>query len=148
MPTEVTDRASISGLPNGWLTRTPERSDVDRLVELVTQHQAAVLGSASVDAEAVEVEAVGMGSWTRRQVVVVDGTGGIRAWARVHDRAAGRTVVTIDVHPGCADEELGLTPQNIARYTVEAMVREESSGQPETPQDAEPFSSASEAERG
>ena len=106
MSAEDTARASISGVPAGWRTRTPERADVNRLVELLTQHQAAVLGSASVDAEAVEVEAVGMGSWTRRQVVVVDGAGALRAWARVHDRAAGRTVVSVTVDPSCAEGEL------------------------------------------
>ncbi|HEX8487430.1 MAG TPA: GNAT family N-acetyltransferase [Propionibacteriaceae bacterium] len=103
MLSEDTGPGRIPGAPDGWHTRTPERSDVGQLADLVASHQASVLGSASVDAEAVEVEAVGMGSWTRRQLVAVDAAGRIRAWARVHDRAAGRTVVTVTVDPVCSE---------------------------------------------
>jgi GNAT superfamily N-acetyltransferase len=41
-----------------------------------------------------------VGSWTRRQVLVTDGNERIQAWARVHDRAAGRTVVDVTVAAG------------------------------------------------
>ena len=44
-------------------------------------------------------EAVGQGAWTRRQVVVLDEQARIRVWARVHDRAAGRTNVDLTADP-------------------------------------------------
>jgi mycothiol synthase len=96
----------VPGLPAGWTAREPDLAEVGQLTALLEEHQRAVLGSASVDPEAVAVEAAGIGSWTRRQVVVLDDRERVWAWARVHDRAAGRTVVAVDVHPGCADEEL------------------------------------------
>ena len=96
----------VPGLPGGWSARPPRLNDVDQLVELLSRHLEAVTGSAAVEAEAVEVEAVGMGSWTRRQLVVVDSAGGLAGWVRVHDRAAGRTVVSVTVDPGHPDEEL------------------------------------------
>ena len=48
-------------------------------------------------------EAVGEGSWTRRQVVVADPQGAIRVWARVHDRAAGRTMLEMTIDPDLED---------------------------------------------
>ena len=89
-------------LPEGWSTRVPDESDVDELIELVSAAKRAVDGSGAVEAELVAGEAVGEGSWTRRQVVVADPQGVIRVWARVHDRAAGRSNVDLT-----ADPELG-----------------------------------------
>lgn len=99
-------RVDVTGLPVGWLVREPVLSDVDDLAGLLARHQQAALGSASVDPEAVSIEAAGVGSWTRRQLVVIDESGRLQAWARVHDRAAGRSVVAVDVDPGCHEEEL------------------------------------------
>jgi mycothiol synthase len=96
----------VPGLPDGWHAREPELGEVGRLTQLVAGHQQSVLGSGVVDPEAVATEAVGVGSWTRRQVVVLDRADRIRAWARVHDRAAGRTVVVVTIDPACTDEEL------------------------------------------
>jgi len=96
----------LPGLPSGWHARVPDLSDVDQLRDLVSRQQQSVLGSASVDPEAVAAEAAGVGSWTRRQLVVTDAEGRILAWGRVHDRAAGRTVVALTLDPTCADDEL------------------------------------------
>ena len=98
--------AAPAGLPEGWHARAPELGDVAALVELVSRHQVSVLGSASVDLEAVTAEGAGPGSWTRRQLVVLDGHHELRAWVRVHDRAAGRTVVAVVVDPDCSDGAL------------------------------------------
>ena len=88
-----------AGLPAGWRTREPGLADVGPLVELLGQYQVSVLGTASVDPEAIAAEAAGTGSWTRRQLVVLDGEDQVRGWVRVHDRAAGRTVVAVTVDP-------------------------------------------------
>jgi mycothiol synthase len=93
-------------LPAGWTARVPQTSDVESLVHLLGRHQQAAIGSASVDAESVAIEAAGIGSWTRRQLVVLDAQESLQAWARVHDRAAGRTVVAVDVDPSCHEDEL------------------------------------------
>ncbi len=99
-------RADVTGVPVGWRVREPGPADVDDLTELLARHQRAAVGSASVDPEAVAIEAAGVGSWTRRQLVVADGSGQLQAWARVHDRAAGRTVVAVDIDPGCHEQAL------------------------------------------
>ena len=91
--------APPTDLPPGWTARIPGPDDVADLAGLVEAHQRAVRGSSSVDRESLAVEAVGEGSWTRRQLVLVDASGAIRAWATVHDRAAGRTVVAVTVDP-------------------------------------------------
>ncbi|HIZ97857.1 MAG TPA: GNAT family N-acetyltransferase [Candidatus Janibacter merdipullorum] len=87
------------GLPEGWSSRAPEESDVDALVALVSAEKRAIEGSGLVEAEVIAGEAVGQGAWTRRQVVVLDEQARIRVWARVHDRAAGRTNVDLTADP-------------------------------------------------
>lgn len=93
-------------LPSGWEARAPVPEDLDRLVEVSNAALQQARGSGSVDLDSLTAEAVGPGSWTRRQVVAVDGDGKLWAWAAVHDRAAGRTGVHLTVDPATprADE--------------------------------------------
>jgi GNAT superfamily N-acetyltransferase len=91
-------------LPEGWSTRAPDEGDVDELIALVSTAKKAVDGSGSIEEELVANEAVGEASWTRRQVVVIDPKGVIRVWARVHDRAAGRSNVELTTDPALGAE--------------------------------------------
>ncbi|GAA1972845.1 GNAT family N-acetyltransferase [Isoptericola halotolerans] len=75
----------------------PGLADVPRLGELRGRHAAPFTGSAAYDTAAIESEVAGAASWTRRQIVLKDTDGVIRAWAHAHDRAAGRTVIGVDV---------------------------------------------------
>ncbi len=112
-------------LPPGWVARVPGPGDVGRLTEVLAAHQETARGSSSVDVEALTSEVAGEASWTRRQLVVDAADGRVQAWATVHDRAAGRTVVAVTVDPaaGGADgvaaalfgwaEEVAL---DVARY--------------------------------
>ncbi|HET8560574.1 MAG TPA: GNAT family N-acetyltransferase [Marmoricola sp.] len=84
-------------MPAGWTTRTPELADLPRLLELRGADKRPWTGSGGVDEEAVTAELVGQKSWTRRQLVAVAPDGEVRAWATVHDRAAGRTMVHLYV---------------------------------------------------
>lgn len=102
-------------LRDGWSSRAPEEGDVDEIVALVRAEKRAVEGSGSVEAEEVASEAVGQGAWTRRQVVVLDPEGRIRVWARVHDRAAGRTNVDLTADPELTRED----EQELARILLE-----------------------------
>ena len=86
-------------LPSGYAARVPGPEDIDSLVELVGAHRAHVRAPGSVDVEQLSAEAFGQGSWTRRQVVATDADDRIVAWAIVHDRAAGRTMVHLYVDP-------------------------------------------------
>jgi GNAT superfamily N-acetyltransferase len=96
----------VSGVPDGWQVRVPVLGDVEQLVSLIAGSAQAAVGSSAVDSEAVLSEAVGVASWTRRQLVVVDLGERVRAWVRVHDRAAGRTVVEVTVDPALTDDGL------------------------------------------
>ena len=85
----------------------PGTDDVDDLAGLVDAHQRSVGRTTGVDRSALASAVTGPASWTRRQVVVEDRSGQVVAWAWVHDRAAGRTVVDVVVAPGTpGDEEL------------------------------------------
>lgn len=86
-------------LPEGWTSRVPDEGDVDALIALVSEAKKAVDGSGAVEDELIASEAVGEASWTRRQVVVLDPTGIIKVWARVHDRAAGRSNIDLTTDP-------------------------------------------------
>lgn len=97
------DEVSIHGLEK-YVVRRPRAADVASVVALVRAHQQAAHGSASVDPEMVATNLVGYGSWTRRQVLVLDDDRPI-AWLSVHDRAAGRTMVEVTVDPGLAQDE-------------------------------------------
>ncbi|HET7327127.1 MAG TPA: GNAT family N-acetyltransferase [Nocardioidaceae bacterium] len=87
-------------LPTGFTARVPTPDDLPRMVELVSDHRQRVRGDGSVDEEALTAQLLGPGSWTRRQVVVEDDAGRLVAWAEVHDRAAGRTMVWLTVEAG------------------------------------------------
>ena len=84
-----------AGLPKGWSARSPQPDDVAGLVAMVAQHRQAMTGSGSLDPEAIRSEAVGVGSWTRRQLLITDTDGAVVAWIRAHDRARGRTGVEL-----------------------------------------------------
>jgi GNAT superfamily N-acetyltransferase len=78
----------------------PGTQDVDDLVQLLEVYRSSVGRTTGIDREALAGSVTGPASWTRRQVVVHDAEGRLAAWAWVHDRAAGRTVVDLVVLPG------------------------------------------------
>lgn len=86
-------------VPSGWGVRIPGPGDVEALVRLHAAVRESAGGSARIDADSVRTNVVGTGSWTRRQLIVVSPDDGVRAWASVHDRAAGRTMVGIEIDP-------------------------------------------------
>jgi len=94
-----------AGLPEGHSARTPGADDLDTLVALVDRRRALTPGRGPVDPAAVTAEVVGLGSWTRRQVVVEDATGSLCGWASVHDRAAGRSDLRVVVDPDCSETD-------------------------------------------
>ena len=84
-------------LPEGWSTRVPGDGDIGALTALLSANRRS--GSSPVDVATLTALVVGPASWTRRQLVVVDPAGTLVGWAVVHDRANGRTEVTVLVAP-------------------------------------------------
>ncbi|GAB3262496.1 GNAT family N-acetyltransferase [Alteromonas gracilis] len=97
-------------LPEGWSTAVPEHGDAEVLAAMRARLLTAVRKPTEPDVEAVTSEIVGIGSWTRRQMVVRDPEGRLRAWACVHDRAAGRVMpsVLVDIEDPEADRLAGV----------------------------------------
>ena len=85
-------------LPDGWSARVPGDADIGALTALLAANRRAG-SSAPVDVATLTALVVGPASWTRRQRVVVDPSGAHVGWGVVHDRAAGRTEVTVLVAP-------------------------------------------------
>ncbi|GGL44733.1 GNAT family N-acetyltransferase [Phycicoccus endophyticus] len=96
---------TIDGLPEHYATSTPQAEDAADVAALLADHQRAAKGSAAVDPQAVLGQLVGIGSWTRRQVLVRDLDHHLLAWLSVHDRAGGRTLVELTVTPSLAEPE-------------------------------------------
>lgn len=86
--------------------RAPGPEDLPGLARLLGAHQQAARGVASVDPATLAATVTGTGSWTRRHAVLEDGSGRLAAWASVHDRASGRTVIEVTVAPDCAQDDL------------------------------------------
>ncbi|GAA2172053.1 GNAT family N-acetyltransferase [Agrococcus versicolor] len=88
-------------LPDGWSARAPEPDDVDALVRLHVDALAAAgrpaPGDLAHEAARIEELVAGASSWTRRQLVASPVGEAPAAWATVHDRAAGRTIVGVEV---------------------------------------------------
>ncbi|MGN6252407.1 MAG: GNAT family N-acetyltransferase [Marmoricola sp.] len=87
-------------LPDSYTARPPGPTDVGAVAALVAEHRRRVRGQGTVDADALTQELVGTGSWTRRQLLVLDDDEHVVAWVGVHDRAAGRTEVRLVLAPG------------------------------------------------
>ena len=86
-------------LPVGWTARPPAAPDVEDLHALVVRHEHAARGGSSISLPAVAGAVAGAGAATRRHLLVDDELGRARAWATVHDRAAGRSLVSVVVDP-------------------------------------------------
>lgn len=98
--------SDVPDLPPGLTARAVRADDIPKLADLVSRVRSAVRGHGGADDEAVRATAVGIGSWTRRQVVVTDADEQIRAWASAHDRAAGRTDLVLHVDREHTDAQL------------------------------------------
>jgi ribosomal protein S18 acetylase RimI-like enzyme len=101
-PEELVDPGEVTGLPDGWVVDVPDPDgpDVARLTALLRDHEREGRGWPGAGREDVLVEVSGPGLRTRQNVVVRDGTGLVRAWGSVHDRAIGRMLLVHVVERG------------------------------------------------
>ncbi len=81
------------GLPRGWRAEPADGGDtaqVERLTEMLREHERVGRGWASGSEHDVLVEVSTRGLSMRENLVVLDDTGLVRAWGSVHDRSIGR----------------------------------------------------------
>jgi mycothiol synthase len=83
------------GLPMTWAARRPTADDAAQIFDLVAACDIAVLGYPDIAIGDVRSD---LAVDPQRQVLVTDGSRAL-AWARVHDKAAGRTVADAYVLP-------------------------------------------------
>ncbi len=67
-------------------------------------------------------DVVGAGAATRRHLVVRDGEEAVRAWGTVHDRAAGRVVVSAVVDPHLDAEQATALAQRLFDWAEQESV--------------------------
>lgn len=91
-------------LPTDWTAREPGAADVADLHALLAGHEIAARGGTSASAEAVAVDVTGAGAATRSHLVLQQDGAPVQAWATVHDRAAGRSLVSVAVDPDLETE--------------------------------------------
>lgn len=96
---------SIEGMPDGWTVRPPEPDDAGAVIDLVAARRRAVGRDGSVDGPMLKRQLTGIGSWTRRQLLVFDGSDALAAWLSVHDRAAGRTLIEPEIRQDLQGEQ-------------------------------------------
>lgn len=94
----------LDALPPGWSAGAPDGADTADLHDLLRRHEVAARGSSSAGLADVEADVTGPGRHTRRHVLVSDARGRARGWATVHDRAAGRVLVSAVVDPHLPDD--------------------------------------------
>jgi len=96
-------------LPPGWVLVTP-RAVVDAadLHALLQRHEVAARGRSSTTRDVVDADVSATGLKTHRHLLLRDEAAKARGWATVHDRAAGRALVSVVVDPeleaGTADK--------------------------------------------
>lgn len=95
----------IAELPEQYAAARPQASDAADVAALVAEHEQRGKGSSSASESSVLISLTGIGSWTRRQVLIRERTSGdLVAWLSVHDRAAGRALVDCIVSHALAED--------------------------------------------
>lgn len=85
---------TVEGLSPAYAAVRPRPADAAEVAELLADHDRRGKGYSWASESTVLRTLTGIGSWTRRQVLLRRRTGGdLLAWLTVHDRAAGRTLV-------------------------------------------------------
>ena len=88
-----------AALPSGWVSVTPRAGDAAELLALLHRHEVVAHGRSSTTRTAVDTEVSATGMQVRRHVLLRDESATARGWATVHDRAAGRVLVSVLVDP-------------------------------------------------
>lgn len=84
----------IAGLSEEYAASRPQPADAAEVAALLADHDRRGKGYSWASESTVLRTLTGIGSWTRRQVLVRRReSGDLLAWLTVHDRAAGRTLV-------------------------------------------------------
>ena len=94
---------TVPELPDGWSAAAPTEADLPALHALLVRHETAARGRSSASLDDVANPVTGPGATSRQHVVARGADGRVGGWATVHDRAAGRALVSVAVDPELDD---------------------------------------------
>jgi mycothiol synthase len=100
VPSPDCQEIEFAALPPGWVSVTPRAVDAADLHALLHRHEVVARGRSSTARAVVDADLSATGMQTRRHLVLRDEAARARGWATVHDRAAGRVLVSVVVDPG------------------------------------------------
>ncbi len=100
VPSPDCQEIESAALPPGWVSVTPRAVDAADLHALLHRHEVVARGRSSTARAVVDADFSATGMQTRRHLVLRDEEATARGWATVHDRAAGRVLVSVVVDPG------------------------------------------------
>lgn len=111
----------LQPLPAEWSATDPEPGDVPALHLLLRSHELAARGAASAALASVESHVAGPGALSRRHLLLRDESTQIRGWATVHDRAAGRSLVSAVVDPQLDPDLADVVARTLLTWTADAV---------------------------
>lgn len=107
-------------MPPGWRAVVPGAADTADLQALLARHEQAARGGSSAAFADVVADVAGPGARTRRHLLLRDDEGAARGWATVHDRAAGRVLVSVVVDPELDDAGADALADALFAWTARA----------------------------
>ncbi|MCL3862365.1 N-acetyltransferase [Actinotalea sp. K2] len=118
-PAPVSPQIAAETLPPGWVVSHPAPDDVDDLHLLLSRHEVAARGRSGTGREDVDADLT-TGGLTRRHLVVRDPDDHAQGWATVHDRAAGRVLVSVVVDPDLEPSTADTLAEGLFGWTARA----------------------------
>ena len=120
VPSPDSRGSESAALPPGWVSVTPEAVDAADLHALLNRHEVGARGRSSKTRVVVDADLSATGMQTHRHLVLRDEATRARGWATVHDRAAGRVLVSVVVDPGLEPDTADKIADALFAWTARA----------------------------
>jgi mycothiol synthase len=120
VPSSGSGGRQSAALPPGWVSLTPQGVDVADLHALLNRHELVARGRSSTTRAVVHADLSAKGMQTHRHLVLRDEAARARGWATVHDRAAGRVLVSVVVDPELEPDTASKVAEALFAWTAGA----------------------------
>jgi len=122
VPSSDGGEIEFAALPPGWVSVTLRAGDAADLLALLHRHEVVAHGRSSTARTAVDTEVSATGMQIRRHVLLRDERATARGWATVHDRAAGRVLVSVLVDPALEANKADKIADTLFAWTARASI--------------------------
>lgn len=116
-------RGSADLLPAQWSAGPAVDTDAVGLAALLRRHEEHARGWAGATSQDVLVEISPEGAGVRKNLLVRDDSGSVRAWGSTHDRASGRLLLLVVVDPDLADGTADRVAELLFGWAEEQAIR-------------------------